>query len=388
MKKRGSRTKKRAAAKPASRQRGSELAHGSVLGQRKATIRDVSSLAGVARMTVSRFFNNPELLLPGTREQVARAVKTLAFVPNRAAGSLSSRRSGFIALILPTLTNSNFAAVAHGLTEAIRPEKYQLLIGYTEYKVGEEERQIEMMLARRPEAIVIAGEHHSRHCAALLTNCGVPVVELADLPQRPIDMALGFSNREVGRMAAAHLLSLRYRVLGAIGSGRSDDSIDFRGEERLRGFEEALQSAGKRTDLVVRHGAPPFSYEQGAQALALLLDLEPEIDAVFAISDLAAVGAAMECRRRGIDIPDRLALIGFGDFDIAAQMVPPLTTIAVEFGELGRQTGVLLLPLLKGGKREPMPHLINVGMRLIQRGSTVSASSEQSVDARAESRRN
>jgi LacI family gluconate utilization system Gnt-I transcriptional repressor len=321
-------------------------------------------------MTVSRFFSNPELLLPATREQVAQAVKTLSYVPNRAAGSLSSHRSGFIALILPTLTNSNFAAVAHGLTDAVRPANFQLLIGYTEYEVGEEERQIELMLARRPEAIVITGEHHSRHCTSLLTNCGVPVVELADLPQRPIDMAVGFSNREVGRIAAAHLLSLGYRTIGAIGPGRSDDSIDFRGEDRLYGFEESLRSAGVRTDLVLRHGDPPFSYERGAEGLAMLLDREPAIDAIFAVSDLAAVGAMMECRRRGIDIPGRLAIIGFGDFDIAAQMVPPLTTISVDFDNLGRQTGSLLLGVLRGEGLEPARRVTAVGMHLIQRAST------------------
>jgi LacI family gluconate utilization system Gnt-I transcriptional repressor len=81
----------------------------------------------------------------------------------------------------------------------------------------------------------------------------------------------------------------------------------------------------------------------------------------------------MECRRRGIDIPDRLAMVGFGDFDIAAQMVPPLTTIAVEFENLGRQAGAVLLPLLSGEKREPMPRVIDVGMRLIQRGTTATA---------------
>jgi LacI family transcriptional regulator, gluconate utilization system Gnt-I transcriptional repressor len=365
----GADKKKRTVAKPARQPRNTQ-GRRSHLGQGKATIRDVSRLARVSRMTVSRFFSNPELLLPATRDQVAQAVKTLSYVPNRAAGSLSSRRSGFIALILPTLTNSNFAAVAHGLTDAVRPANYQLLIGYTEYEVGEEERQIELMLARRPEAIVITGEHHSRHCTGLLTNCGVPVVELADLPQRPIDMAVGFSNREVGRIAAAHLLSQGYRTIGAIGPGRSDDSIDFRGEDRLDGFEESLRSAGVRTDLVLRHGNPPFSYERGAEGLAMLLDREPAIDAIFAVSDLAAVGAMMECRRRGIDIPGRLAIIGFGDFDIAAQMVPPLTTIAVDFDNLGRQTGSLLLGVLRGEVREPARRVTEVGMHLIHRGTT------------------
>ena len=337
---------------------------------RKATIRDVSRLARVSRMTVSRFFSSPDMLLPVTRDRVAQAVKTLSYVPNRAAGSLSTRRSGFIALLLPTLTNSNFAAVAHGLTAAIRPSNYQLLIGYTEYDVAEEERQVEQMSARRPEAIIVTGDHHSRTCTALLMNSGVPVVEIAELPRRPIDLAVGFSNREVGRMAAFHLLTLGYKTIGAIGPGRAADAIDFRGEERLLGFEDELRSAGRPTDLVLRHGGPPFSYESGASGLGVLLKMAPAVDAVFAVSDLAAVGVMMECHRRGIKIPSQLGVMGFGDFDIGAQMVPPLTTISAEFEDMGFRTGQMLLTLLNG-ESPPLPSRVtNVGIRLERRETT------------------
>ncbi len=337
---------------------------------RKATIRDVSRLARVSRMTVSRCFSHPELVLPQTRERVAQAVKSLSYVPDRAAGSLTTRRSGFIALILPTLTNSNFAAVAHGLTEVLRPANYQLLVGYTSYSIGEEERQIEQMLARRPEAIIVTGEHHSRHCTSLLMSAGVPVVELADLPSRPIDFAIGFSNGEVGRVAAEHLISLGYRNIGVIGASRVADNVDFRGEARLASFEEALKAARLRTDLVLRHGEPPVSYAHGAAGLSILLEREPKLEAVFAISDLAAVGVMMECQRRGIGIPRQLAVMGFGDFDIAAEMVPPLTTVGVDFDELGRKTGTLVVNLLRGEEPAAGSRVTNVGVTLIARGTT------------------
>ena len=336
---------------------------------RKATIRDVSRLAHVSRMTVSRYFSNPDLVLPATRERVAQAVSRLSYVPDRAAGSLTTRRSGFIALILPTLTNSNFAAVAKGLTEILRSLNYQLLIGYSSYSISEEERQIELMLARRPEAIIVTGEQHSRRGTTLLMGAGVPVVELADLPSRPIDRAVGFSNRDVGRVAAAHLISLGHKNIGAIAAGRTDDMVDFRGDARLESFEEALKTAGLRTDLVLRYGEPPVSYAHGAAGLAVLLEREPKLEAVFAISDIAAVGLMMECRRRRIEIPRDLAVMGFGDFDIAAEMEPPLTTVGVNFDELGRQTGTLVVELISAGTSAEA-RVTNVGVSLIRRGST------------------
>ena len=201
-------------------------------------------------------------------------------------------------------------------------------------------------------------------------NAGVPVVELADLPSRPIDFAVGFSNREVGRLAARHLLALGYQNIGAIGSGRSADNVDFRGEERLQSFEETLQAASRRTDLVLRSGEPPVSYAQGAAGLPILLARESKIDALFAVSDLAAVGVMMECQRRHIAIPQQLALIGFGDFDISAEMVPPLTTIAVDFDALGRKTGLLVLDVLRGTQPDEAARTTNVGISLVQRGTT------------------
>ena len=123
----------------------------------RPTIRDVSQLAGVSRMTVSRVVRGLDIVVPETRDRVRKAIADLGYVPDRAAGSLASRRTGFIALMLPTLTNTNFAEVAHGLTEALRAADYQLLIAYTDYSVAEEERQLHQLLARRPEALVLTG---------------------------------------------------------------------------------------------------------------------------------------------------------------------------------------------------------------------------------------
>ncbi|HEY1314533.1 MAG TPA: substrate-binding domain-containing protein, partial [Steroidobacteraceae bacterium] len=170
--------------------------------------------------------------------------------------------------------------------------------------------------------------------------------------------------------AAAHFISQGYKNIGAIAAGRTEDMVDFRGDARLESFEEALKTAGLRTDLVLRHGEPPVSYAHGAAGLSILLEREPKLEAVFAISDVAAVGLMMECRRRRIDIPRGLAVIGFGDFDIAAEMEPPLTTIGVKFDELGRETGILIVDLLRGLK-PPESRVTNVGVALIRRGTTL-----------------
>jgi LacI family gluconate utilization system Gnt-I transcriptional repressor len=338
---------------------------------RKATMRDVSRLAGVSQMTVSRVLADPELVSEATRKRVMEAIEQLSYVPDRVAGSLSSRRTNFITAILPTLTNSNFADTAQGLAESLRPKGYQLLIGFTMYKLEEEERIIRAMLERRPDAIVVAGTVHTKAATEMLLRADIPIVEIWGKPDKPIDHSVGFSNYEVGRAAARHLLSLGHRRIGALGSRTDADAIDLRGESRLMGFASVLREAGVSDELIVREGTAPVSHDHGARTISTLLERAPDVEAVFAVSDISAFGALMECHRRGIKVPDQLSLMGFGDFDIARQCVPAMTTIRVDAIGIGVKTGELLLNLFEKSDTEEMraaaSSLIDVGSKLIER---------------------
>jgi LacI family gluconate utilization system Gnt-I transcriptional repressor len=335
---------------------------------RRPTIREVARLAGVSRMTVSRVISDPALVLPATRERVQTAILDLGYVPDRAAGSLSSRRTGFIALMLPTLTNANFAAVAHGLTEALREADYQLLIAYTAYDMVEEERQLRNLLARRPEAIVLTGATHNRDASRLLLAADIPIVEIADLPSRPIEHAIGFSNYEVGRTAARYLIEKGFTAIGAVGGSYEGEVVDHRGEERMRGFEDELHYNGLSIEAVVRDGTAPLSYDHGSRAFGVLIERCPGTEAVFAVSDLSAVGVMMECQRRGISVPDEISVMGFGNFEIGCEINPALTTIHVDFTALGQLTGELLVELLAGNS-EVRTHRHDVGLKVIERKS-------------------
>lgn len=338
---------------------------------RRPTIREVAQLAGVSRMTVSRVVSDPDVVLPATRERVNRAIADLGYVPDKAAGGLSSRRTGFVALMLPTLTNANFASVAHGLTEALRGSDYDLLIAYTDYDLAEEERQLRNLLARRPEAIVLTGASHSREISRLLLAANIPIIEIADLPHRPIEHVIGFSNHEVGRTAARYFIDRGFTRLGAIGAVYDGGVLDHRGEERIRGFEEELRRSGLQTDAVIRHGIAPLSYDHGVAAFQELQRRAPHTRALFAVSDLSAVGVVMECQRQGLRVPDDLSIMGFGNFEIGREINPPLTTINVDFHGLGSQTGRLITDLL-GTEAPPVrdaAHRVDVGLSVIDRDS-------------------
>lgn len=336
---------------------------------RKPTMRDVSRLAGVSTMTVSRVLADPSIVAEETRARVMQAVDQLGYVPDLVAGSLSSRRTRFVGLILPTLTNSNFGDTAQGLAEALGPA-YQLLIGYTLYRASEEERLVRALLARRPEALVIAGSIHTAATRRMLSNAAIPIVEIWERPDAPLDRAVGFSNVEAGRAAARHLVGLGHRRIAAIGSELGDDVADHRGEGRLQGFAAALREAGLPDDLVLRRGHAPVSFEHGAETMAALLERAPGVEAVFAVSDASAFGAMMECRRRGIDVPGAVAIMGFGDFEVGRQCEPAISTVRVDAKAIGEKTGRLLLETLTGAGASRAPWTEDVGVSVVARGTT------------------
>ncbi|MEZ5666277.1 MAG: LacI family DNA-binding transcriptional regulator [Alphaproteobacteria bacterium] len=339
----------------------------------KPTMRDVAAEAGVSTMTVSRVLTRPERVAEPTRRKVQYVIDRLGYVPDRNAGSLSSQRTGFVAAIMPSLRNSNFADTGRGLANTLRTAGYQPLFGFTDYRVAEEQALVAAMLARRPEAFVLTGGYHTGATYRMLEQAAVPVVEIWDLPANPIGHAVGFSNFDTGRAMAAHLIAQGRRGIARLSRQAHDGFRDVRGDMRMAGASEALRAAGLRDDLTVTGGAGPVTFGHGAACIAALADdgllRGGRVDAVIAVSDLSAVGALTECQRRGIRVPDDLAIAGFGDFEIGALSVPPISTVRVPCEEIGALTGRMLIDLLAGtGPAERQVH--DLGFEVIARRST------------------
>jgi LacI family gluconate utilization system Gnt-I transcriptional repressor len=209
----------------------------------------------------------------------------------------------------------------------------------------------------------------------MLHQSGVPVVETWDRPAQPIDAAIGYSNAEAGRLAAQYLISLGHTRIAALGAREDLPQRDFRGEQRLAGFSAMLREAGLSDQLMIRVDSPPVSFTQGATAMRQLLQQAPDVEAVFVVSDLPAVGAVMECHRRGVGVPEQISIMGFGNFEVGAQCHPSLTTISVDAQQIGRRTGEYLMARLAGdddgGAKAGLT--LDLGFQLLVRGSTRAA---------------
>lgn len=313
---------------------------------RKApTMTDVARLAGVSPMTVSRAFKSHSSISSTTRDAILKAADELGYVFDSTASNLRSQRTDFVAVTIPSINNANFADTVRALSDGLKSRGLQILLGMTDYDMTEEERLIEQLLRRRPEAIVVTGGNHTPRARRLLENAGIPVIETWDLPAAPIDHVVGFSNAEAVRGMVDHFVARGMTRIAFIGG---DASRDTRGADRRAGFVAAMQAHGLDASRLIAAGQPPISMREGAEAMARLLDSLPDTEGVICVSDLSAFGALAECQRRGITVPERLSIAGFGDYEIAGVAVPGLTTINPHPKEIGQRAVQLILDLIDG----------------------------------------
>lgn len=334
---------------------------------RKApTMADVARLAGVSPMTVSRAFKEDASISEATRAAIRQAAEDLGYLFDSRAAALRSAKSGFVAVTIPSINNANFADTLRGLSEGLKPRGLQILLGYTDYDIHEEERLIEQLLRRRPEAIVVTGGRHTDRARKLLEAAPIPVIETWDLPADPIGHVVGFSNAAAVRGMVDHFVARGLTRIGFIG-GEADR--DTRGTDRRQGFIAAMRAHGLQADRLIAAGAPPISMREGAAAMARLLETLPDTQAVICVSDLSGFGALTECQRRGIAVPGQISVAGFGDYEIAGISVPTLTTINPFPQEIGARTAALILDLLDG--KEQRQRTIAIAPALMLRQSSV-----------------
>ena len=329
------------------------------------TMRDVARAAGVSRMTVSRALKKDSPISKETRERILKVVRDMNYVPDQMAGSLTTKRSGFVAVLVPSLNNLHFAETVQALTEELEPIGQQILLGYTDYSKQREEELVETMLRRRPEAVVLSYDGHSERTAELLRDANIPVVELWERPENPLQHTVGFSNRDAAAQMTRAMLERGYKRIAFL--GEADDAWT-RGAARRSGWRDAMQEAGLSAHRLMQIGKPPLSIEDGARAVPALLEDYPDTDCIFCVSDVAAFGVLSALEAAGRAVPDDIGVVGFGNFEVSRFSTTTITTVQVDPKRIGRATGRLLAEVLNSHDAEFRHEAAEVELQF--RGST------------------
>lgn len=326
-------------------------------------IRDVAKEAGVSPMTVSNTFKYPEKVVATTRQKVLEVAAALNYVPNLLAVNLSSGRTKIIAAITPSIRNSNFAGMIMGLEHELEKHGYHLIVTVVENPAREYEA-VRALIGRRVDGIVLTGVDRDDQTRKLLKRCDIPIVETWNLSGPFIDVGVGFSTEDAAREATQILVDNGLTKIGVAGYETQGDK---RFQERLDGFLQALSDAGLRTDLIAT--VPSWTgFGGGKLALERLLEIEPDLEGVFCFTDVLAAGVMFDCMRRGWVVPDRLSIVGYGDYEIAAELSPGLTTVHTPGDLIGQQAARLIMARCSGTSDEPT--VIDVGYDIVIRGST------------------
>ncbi|MFJ7956891.1 LacI family DNA-binding transcriptional regulator [Streptomyces sp. NPDC096319] len=317
----------------------------------RPTLEQVAARAGVGRGTVSRVINGSPRVSERTRTAVARAVAELGYVPDQAARALAGSRTDAIALVIPEAEARLFAEpyfldLIRGAGAALAEADRQLLL--TLVRSGRERQRFERYLAAQcVDGVLLASVHGDDPLPDRVRALGVPVVMNGRRTEAESVPYVDSDNVGAGRTAVAHLVG-RGRSRIATVTGPLDMYV---ARARLGGYRAGLAEAGLAPDeALVAVG--DFTEEGGRRAMRLLLDRRPDLDAVFAASDVMAAGARAALREAGRRVPEDVALVGVDDSPVARLMDPPLTSVRQPIEEMGRTMARMLLQDVAGAPGE------------------------------------
>lgn len=331
-------------------------------GRRRPTLEEVAERAGVSRATVSRVVNGQTTVAEHLRKAVEEAASEMGYVPHAAARSLVTQRTDSVALIVPEAPTRVFSddqffpGVIRGVATELDAAG-KLLVLMTTGSAEGRDRVERYAVGGHVDGVMFASLHDADPLPELIVRRGVPVVVNGMLPHSTMPY---IDVDHVGgvRKAVEYLLAQgRTRIATVAGP---QDMVAGRG--RLAGYREALAAADRRAIVAVGD----FTAESGIDAMRQLLADEPDLDAVFAASDLMAHGALIALREAGRRVPEDVAVVGFDDIAMASYSDPPLTTVRQPITGIGRTLAMHMLALLNG---EPVERETILPTELVLRAS-------------------
>jgi len=334
---------------------------------RAARIQDVAKLAEVSTATVSRALATPERVSPEARARVQEAIAKTGYVPNLAARSLRSQKTGMVLVVLPDLANTFFSKILRGIEETLFEAGYGMIISDLDGSPEKEAHFAAFTAAGRVDGAILLNGHlfgQTREGEGKPARITIPLVALceaipgADIPQIESD------NRAAAARMTQHLASQGHRSIAYV----SGPAINILERERFQGFKDGLEAAGLPfdSDLVI---PGDYTVASGVMAGQNLLARSSRPSAVFCTSDEMAIGLMRTLFSAGLRVPDDISVAGFDDIEFAAVAEPALTTIHQPRRELGQAAATVLIDLLQG---RPTPKRIRLDTELVIRDSVVS----------------
>jgi len=330
-------------------------------------MRDIARDLGISVVTVSKVLRNHEDISDETRKRVLDRVKELNYTPNIAARGLVTGKTYLVGLVVPYLLHPFFAEVAKALSRSLLKKGYCLTISTSEEDPELEEQEINRLLGRRIDALVVASSRPNSTLFQRIQQQGPPLVLIdRNFPDLDADF-IGVDDVEVGRLATEHLIEIGCKRIAHVG-GRTISP----GVGRLKGYTNALAAHNMEClpgYVTTTPMADVQGRESGAYLMMQLLALKPRPDGVFCFNDPMAIGAMHSIHEAGLRIPDDIAVIGSGNLHYDSELRVPLSSIDQQTDLIGERAARLTLSLLESEKPQRKKSFI-IQPKLVVRAST------------------
>ncbi|OED42213.1 transcriptional regulator [Chromatiales bacterium (ex Bugula neritina AB1)] len=325
---------------------------------------DVARRAGVSTATVSRFFNNPEMVRVETRASIESASRELGYIRDRMAGAMHSQFSGSVGLIVPTINNAIFSGLIEAFANRLIEHDRTMLIACHNYDLDLEVSLVRSLLERRIEGVAIVGEDHRDGLLDILQKRDVPVVALWGHGKRTSIPFIGADNSLAAAKVTRHLLDLGHRDVAFL---FPDTHNNDRARERFEGAMDAMAQAGIS---VPEHRLIDCPYDvASAKSIAVQLLQSNAPTAIVCGNDVIAHGVLYAAMQSAIPVPERLSVVGIGDFAGSEEIYPGLTTVRIPAQQIGKMAADSLVQLILHDAPVPFESQV-LETKLVVRGST------------------
>jgi LacI family transcriptional regulator len=343
-------------------------------------MKDIARDLGVSVITISKVLRNHPDVGDETRGRVLARVKELDYRPNLAARSLVTGRTYLVGLVVPDLLHPFFAEIAKSLSDVLRESGYYLIVSSSEEEPDLEEQEINHLLARRLDILVIASCRSTVDLFFRIEKQQTPYVLIdRSLPGLSTNF-VGVDDYAVGRLATKHLIDIGCKRIAHIRGPETSPGI-----RRMEGYKSALAQSGLKIldDYIITERKGDVETKQrGAEAMHQLLELKAKPDGVFCFNDPLAMSAMNCALDEGLRIPEDIAVIGCGNLHYDDSLRVPLSSIDQQSRRIGEEAARIALAILNS-KVPLKPETVVLQPELIIRASTRRADKRGSVKARS-----
>lgn len=308
-----------------------------------ANIQQVAKQAGVSVATVSRVLNGQKTVSGKTRMKVEEAIKKLNYEPSMLGRNLRNSESRLLLILIPTISNPFYLEIIKGIEQVAISQNYNILLCETDSDPERENIYFDLVRKKMADGIIsmdpavngktlkkLAENYAIVQCSEYEEGSGIPYVTI--------------DNEEASYRAVKHLVQIGHKKIALINS----DEKYLYARQRKMGYKRALEENGIALKPEYIIPTQHLGFENGQQAMKKILNLEERPTAVFAVSDLLAIGALKEINASGLHVPSDMAVVGFDKIDFSNMTNPTLTTIAQPMHKMGTVAAKMLIDKIKG----------------------------------------